>query len=66
MKVIKCTYCHEVLDVNDNRFIAKIQEANNEQRSVIRFLVLEDVDFCTIKCLYEYMKDQLSNHGPLV
>jgi len=66
MNVIKCTYCHKILDGNDNRFIAKIQETNNEQRSVIRFLVLEDDDFCTIKCLYEYIKEQLSNHGSLV
>ncbi len=66
MKVIKCTYCNLILDANDNRFIAKIQQSNNEQRSVIRFLVLEDGDFCSIQCLYKYMKEQLHNHGPLV
>lgn len=48
------------------RFLGSIQEANNEQRSVIRYIILEEYDFCSIKCIYEYMQFRLENAKELV
>lgn len=65
MRTITCNACGEVIKPDENRFCGSIQEANNEKRDVIRFIIIEHQDFCSPKCIVEYMELQLKKYGEM-
>ena len=65
MKMITCEACCKIIKEDESRFLGTIQEANNEKRQVIRFLIIEKLDFCSAKCIFEYMILQLEVYGPI-
>jgi len=66
MKTITCEACCKIIKEDESRFLGTIQEANNEKREVIRFLITEKLDFCSAKCIFDSMVLQLKVHGPIV
>ena len=64
MTVIQCDQCSKTIPKIESRFIGTIQllSFSTSGSKFIKNLIITDMDFCSIECLYRYVEIKLRSN----
>jgi len=63
MKTITCDVCEKVLQKNDSRLSACVWYTRDEPHTHASCVIHENMDFCSSKCLKEFISIKLVERG---
>ena len=58
MKTITCDACGAVIEEKTLRLIARVRFAYGDNQTNIKCVVHEDMEFCSSKCIWEFLDEK--------
>ncbi len=55
MKETRCDFCNKVISGDKERIKANVQEVSNEKGSFVKGLIYDNMDFCNVHCLANFI-----------